>query len=92
MALTHRPGQSRIIPLEEAELPGPGQEERQIRALWRRFYQTLSIQGRENPQVRQGHMPLRYWGDMTEFQQESPLGDPILPKGLLAPPQKQADL
>ena len=70
MALTHRPGQAQIIPLEEAELPGPGQEERQIRALWRQFYQTLSIQNRENPQARRSHMPQRYWGDMTEFQSE----------------------
>ncbi len=92
MALTHRPGRARIIPLEEAELPGPGQEERQIQALWRRFYQTLSIQGRENRRARQGHMPLRYWGDMTEFQRESPLVAPALPEGPLTPPQKPADL
>lgn len=71
MALTHRPGQSQIIPLEAAEPPGPSQEERQIRALWRRFYQTLSIQARENPQARRSHMPQRYWGDMTEFQSDA---------------------
>lgn len=71
-ALVHQPGQWDIVPMERLELAPPGQEERQYRALWRRFYDTIAIEGRENPRCRMTHMPKRYWAMMTEFQTEDP--------------------
>ena len=71
-ALVHQPGQWDIVPMEGLELAPPGQEERQYRALWRRFYDTVAIEGRENPRCRMTHMPKRYWAMMTEFQTEDP--------------------
>ncbi|MFQ7855321.1 MAG: DUF4130 domain-containing protein [Eggerthella lenta] len=38
--------------------------------MWRRFYDTIAIEGRENPRCRMTQMPKRFWGTMTEFQNE----------------------
>lgn len=67
-ALFHTPGQWAIAPVEEFTLGRPGEEELAYRQLWRRFYDTIAIQARENPKLRMTHMPRRYWAAMTEFQ------------------------
>ena len=69
-ALFYQPGQWAIVPLAEFHLDLPGQEELDYRRLWRRFYNTISIEGRYNPKCRMTHMPKRYWNTMTEFQTE----------------------
>ena len=66
-ALLYRPHQTAIIPLAHFALPQPGPEEAHFRQLWQCFYNTVAIKGRENPKCRQGHLPKRYWGNMTEF-------------------------
>ncbi|OUN22894.1 DNA metabolism protein [Flavonifractor sp. An82] len=71
-ALFCQKGQWAIVPLEEFSLGRPAQGELDYRELWRRFYDTISIEGRYNPKCRMTHMPKRYWGTMTEFQREEP--------------------
>lgn len=53
-------------------LPAPGENEQATRALWRRFFETIAIRGRENPTCQRTHLPLRYRGTMTEFFPVSP--------------------
>ena len=53
---------------DSLELPEAGAEERRYQDLWRRFYDTIAVEGRINPQLRRGNMPMRYWPNMTEFQ------------------------
>ena len=65
MALVHQ-GRTAIVPLENVQLPAPTEEERRCRALWQQFYQTVSIQQRENPRCQMSHMPKRFWADLTE--------------------------
>lgn len=72
-ALFYRPGEWAIVPLESFHTPAPGAEELDYRRMWRRFYDTIAIEGRENPRCRMTHMPKRYWGTMTEFQAD-PVG------------------
>ncbi|MEG6584820.1 TIGR03915 family putative DNA repair protein [Dendrosporobacter sp. 1207_IL3150] len=72
MALVYKPYKSMVIPIEELELPEPDEEEQAYRELWRLFYNTIAIEGRENPQCRMGHMPKRYWKYLTEFAVSSP--------------------
>ena len=48
----------------------PDEKEANYRLLWKRFYDTIAIKERENPKLRQTHMPKRYWNTMTEFQGE----------------------
>lgn len=79
-ALVHKPDPSAnrgrglwsIVDAWDFAPPPPSQTERAYRDLWRRFYQTLAIDSRYNPKCRQTHMPKRYWGCMTEFQQDGP--------------------
>ena len=68
--LLHRPGNWAIVPAEDFRPGAPGEAERQYRRLWRRFYDTIAIEGRYNPRCRMTQMPKRYWGTMTEFQRE----------------------
>lgn len=61
-------GKGRIFPLENLTLPEAGGEERMYRALWQKYYDTVAVEGRENPVCRRSHMPKRFWKNMTEFQ------------------------
>ena len=66
-ALVYQDRQAKIIPLEGIAFPEAGEEEESYRALWKRFYKTVSIEARENPRCRMTHMPKRYWENMTEM-------------------------
>lgn len=67
MALIYQPHRHLIIPITDLELPEPDAEELAFRELWRLFYRTIGVEGRENPRLRQSHMPKRYWKYLTEF-------------------------
>ena len=67
-ALLYRPYEAKIFPLQGFSLPPPEEKEAQYRALWKLFYKTIGIEGRYNPKCRMGHMPKRYWGHLTEFE------------------------
>lgn len=69
-ALFCQGGKWAILPLEDFSLSPAAGAELDFRALWRRFYHTISIEGRYNPRCRMTHMPKRYWGNMTEFQED----------------------
>lgn len=71
MALVYRPYESRIMAIEDLQLPEPDEEEQKFRDLWQLFYRTIEIQGRHNPKCRMSHMPKRYWNCMTEFSNVS---------------------
>lgn len=66
--LLYERGQWAILSIDEFKVDAPGAEERDYRALWRRFYDTIAIEGRYNPKCRMTHMPKRYWNMLTEFQ------------------------
>lgn len=81
-ALLHRPGRWAILPMEDLTLAAPGREELDYRRLWRRFYDTIAIEGRENLKCRMTQMPKRYWAMMTEFQTDAealPTTSPVGP-------------
>ena len=73
--LIYQPYRWAIVPVEGVQLPPAGAEELQYRRLWRRFYDTIAIEGRYNPQLRRTHMPQRYWNMMTEFREEPEYDD-----------------
>jgi len=68
-ALVYQNGESLIMPLEHFELPETNEKEEKYRVLWKRFYDTIAIEGRINPKLRMGNMPKRYWKHLTEFQE-----------------------
>lgn len=69
-ALMHLPGMSRIVPINEMKIPVVSERELDIQRLWRRFHQTIAIEGRVNPKLQRNLMPLRFRPNMTEFQHE----------------------
>lgn len=70
MALVYRPYESRVIPIDEFIPPSPALPERQFRKLWQTYYDAIAIRPRENPRCRMTHMPKRFWGCMTEFEEK----------------------
>lgn len=85
MALIHEPGRAELIPVEDVTLPPPNLEERESRALWRRFYDTIAVQGRYNPNLRRSNMPKWYWANMTEFLTDPEPEQPALTLPQLPP-------
>lgn len=69
MALMHVPGESRIVPINELRIPAITEQEMDIQMLWRRFFQTITIEGRKNPHLQRSLLALRFRPDMVEFQQ-----------------------
>jgi len=66
-ALFYSESQWRILPLEELVLDAPGEAEQQLRALWKQFFQSISIEERNNPALQRSHMPKRYHKHLTEL-------------------------
>lgn len=62
-------GKREFFQADSIQLPPPDEEEEKYRALWRRFYRTIAIEGRINPRLRMNMMHKRYWANMTEFQE-----------------------
>lgn len=60
-------GRWKLLPAEDFRM-GPAREtERAYRAMWRKYYQTIAIEGRRNPKCQSTHLPKRYRHVMTEF-------------------------
>ena len=34
--------------------------------LWRAYFRSISIEGKTNPKLQKGHMPMKYWKHLTE--------------------------
>lgn len=65
---------------------GPaGTQERAFRAMWRKYYKTIAIEGRLNPKCQSTHLPKRYRHVMTEF-----LTDGEMERGLPAGTDRQS--
>ncbi|MCL2335736.1 MAG: TIGR03915 family putative DNA repair protein, partial [Endomicrobia bacterium] len=57
-----------ISDASEVEFPQPDSDEQHYRDLWKMFYDTIAVEGRENPKCRMTLMPKRYWNNLTEMQ------------------------
>lgn len=66
----------RVVPAEDFTLGSAGKTERSYRALWRKYFDTIAIEGRTNPKCQSTHLPKRYRGVMTEFQDDG-MGPPL---------------
>lgn len=86
MALYYQPYEAKIIPAEWVETPPDNGQETFYQTLWKRFYLTAGVKGRENPLCRRNRMPKRYWDCLTEFSElmltETPGGVPAAVRSL----------
>ena len=60
-------GRWKRLPAEDFRMGPAGSGERACRAMWRRYYDTIAIEGRTNPKCQSTHLPKRYRHVMTEF-------------------------
>ena len=60
-------GRWKPLPAEDFRMGPAGSGERACRAMWRRYYDTIAIEGRTNPKCQSTHLPKRYRHVMTEF-------------------------
>ena len=65
--LLYANGRSRISEGDSFQPALPEGEELYYRALWKQFFQSVTIQERENPRCQNTFLPKRYRGVMTEF-------------------------
>lgn len=77
-ALIYKPRQWAVVPLDDFAPGRPGEEELTYRRLWRRFFDTIAIEGRYNPRCQNTNLPKRYRAMMTEFQDGPGSGGPEL--------------
>ena len=70
MALTYQSRKAELIFVDELTLPEVDATEIEYRRLWKQFYITIAIEGRNNPRCRMTLMPKRYWGQITEFEDQ----------------------
>lgn len=82
-ALLYRPYQATILSLSRFSLPRPDQKETRFQQLWQCFYNTVAIKERKNAKCRQGHLPKRYWENMTEFWPQQWPGEGLARRRLL---------
>ena len=73
-------GRWKLLPAEDFRMGPAGSGERACRAMWRRYYDTIAIEGRTNPKCQSTHLPKRYRHVMTEFLTDEEM-ERALPKG-----------
>jgi len=78
-ALFYAAGRTIIRSLSDFQMAPPDETEAHYRLLWKRFYDTIAIKERYNPNCRMTNMPKRYWSTMTEFQSEEHFRAQTLP-------------
>ena len=59
-------GSWQLVAGEAANIPPRSADDAYIEALWRQFYDSLSIQARYNPELRRHFMPVRLWQNLPE--------------------------
>ena len=65
--LLHAKGCSRLMTMDSLQLELPNDEEVRYRALWKQFFESVSIRERTNIRKQNNCLPKRYRGTMTEF-------------------------
>lgn len=54
------------------DLPEKSADEHVMQQAWKRFYRTIAIESRYNPELRRQFMPKRLWQNITELQEDLP--------------------
>lgn len=89
-----------ITSTEGFQLPDYAEDEKQYRMLWKRFYDTIAIKERINPNLRRQLMPKKYWRNITEMSMTDSEPSTSLPSdisraaalnSIVAPPQAAFD-
>ncbi|OGS13047.1 MAG: hypothetical protein A2234_09610 [Elusimicrobia bacterium RIFOXYA2_FULL_58_8] len=63
-------GRLRLAQLDAETRPPPSDGEPQVAGLWRSFFTAVAIKERLNPRAQRGGVPLKYRGNMPEFDSD----------------------
>lgn len=66
-ALVSQGGEWFITDFTESNLPRLSKNEKEYRALWKKYFETIAIKERTNPKCQKNFMPVRYWKHLTEI-------------------------
>nr|WP_315024882.1 TIGR03915 family putative DNA repair protein [uncultured Aminipila sp.] len=66
-ALVSQGGEWFITDFTESNLPRLSKNEKEYRALWKKYFETIAIKERTNPRCQKNFMPVRYWKHLTEI-------------------------
>lgn len=64
-----------LVRTDNLMLPAHASEEKLMQAAWKRFYDTVAIDARYNPELRRQFMPKRFWKNILEMQERTPKQD-----------------
>lgn len=60
--------QWKLVETSELKLPKEHEEQANYERMWKKFYNTIAIEGRYNPICQRNHMPKKYWKHLTEMK------------------------
>lgn len=66
--LWYEPYDAQLLRVDNFALPEETQPEQEMKALWKRFVETIAVEGRINPRCQMTMMPKRYWRCMSEHR------------------------
>ena len=61
-----------LVKTDNLSLPERTPDEQLMSRAWKRFYKTIAVESRYNPELRQHFMPKRLWRNIIEMQEEIP--------------------
>lgn len=61
-----------LVKTDRLHLPSPSEDEVIMKNAWKRFYHTIAVESRYNPELRRQFMPKRLWKNITEMQEDIP--------------------
>lgn len=71
IAALHHPHQPSILlshpEFEQEALLNYSEQEQDYEALWKQFYESITVESRRNPALQQNNMPKRFWKDTVEL-------------------------
>lgn len=70
LAFFYNKGESVYVSMsrKEAEPIMRDRQDQVYEELWKLFFDTIAVEGRTNPRLQKGFMPVRYWKNLTEFK------------------------
>lgn len=61
-----------LVKTDTLTVPERSAEERIMQAAWKRFYDTVAVESRYNPELRRQFMPKRLWKNIVEMKETLP--------------------
>lgn len=61
-----------LVSTDHLNLPDRAADELLMQAAWKRFYRTVAVESRYNPELRRQFMPKRLWKNIVEMHEDLP--------------------